>query len=730
MNFYAASALINAIVSFVLGVFVFSKNKKGKANISFALFALSIVCWSIPYYLWQISDSSAGALLYTRLLMIGAIFIPVTYLYFVLTFLEILKEQKRFLTLSYLLFFVFFLSDATPLFVDHIEQMLNFKYWPIPGLAFHIFLPLWILYAVYSIYLLLHRYQHSKGAIKYQIKYITIGTIIGYVGGLTNYLLWYRIPIPPVGNISASIYLLFVAYAIIRYRFMDIRIVVRKFFIYLCGVLFVFAFLTFFLLFFSVNINKGILYLYILLAAIIFTAGFHYLESLLVKIANKYFFAGLYNYQETIKKLSKELTYNNDLSEILDSIVGTIEETMRLDRVGVLLIDESRNPGVFKITKLLGFNEKDSVGLVRDKFFVKRLEKNKQPIVADELPFLAGVAKTNLEKKGLDNILINMNRLGASLCLPLINKNKLFGIIVLGAKFSGGSYSSEDLELLSTLADQAGIAVNNAQLYQQVKDFNLVLESKVNAQTRELKKEAAELEKKNINLKKLLEVKGEFLRLVNHQLNTPLSIIKNAVYMMNNKNFDTQKAVLFINEGVRRIEGVINEFWRAFAVEGEGIKLNLVKTDIVALVEKMADDAGKLPAFKSKNLEIKIFYSGKVPEVKSDPVQISQVISNLLDNAIAYTPAGSISFSLTDNKDGMVKVAIADTGNGMSVKDKNNIFEKFYRGDKAKQSRPGGSGLGLYIGKKIIEAHGGELKLEKSEPGKGTTFSFTLPIWK
>jgi signal transduction histidine kinase len=404
-------------------------------------------------------------------------------------------------------------------------------------------------------------------------------------------------------------------------------------------------------------------------------------------------------------------------------IINTIRQTVRLNQIAILLVRKSR-PGSYDISKAIGLDKKDCRLLTRDGLLGRYLEKAKSPLSIDELSLLSVGGKNDFEK-----IFENMQKIGVSLCLPLINEKKLIGIIVLGSKISGGAYTGEDLGLLSTLANQAGIAISNARLYQQVSDFNQVLQSKVDKQTRELRAKAKELGEKNDKLNKVLEVKNEFLKIVNHQINTPLSIIKNSIFMVKNKSFTMEKGMAFIEEGVRRMEGVFNDFWRAFSVEGEGVKMDFQKVDMNRLAAKLVEDASLTEVVKSRKLKIVFKQAPALPKVKTDPVQVSQVLGNLLDNAITYTSAGNIGVKLA--KAGkFVKVSVSDTGHGIDKKDFGNLFEKFYRTARAKQYRPGGSGLGLYIAKKIIQANGGELKLERSEVGKGTTFSFTVPIWK
>jgi signal transduction histidine kinase len=275
---------------------------------------------------------------------------------------------------------------------------------------------------------------------------------------------------------------------------------------------------------------------------------------------------------------------------------------------------------------------------------------------------------------------------------------------------------------------KANFAQRKAKL--ALEELTVKLEERVKEQTVDIRKKAEELKQKNINLNKLLEVKNEFLRVVNHQLNTPVSIIKNSIYMIKSGNFTLEKGLSFIDEGVKRMEEIFVDFWKAFSFEGEKIKIKSEEINLEEIIDKLVKDEANMPAVKDKKLELKVEKNISLPRVRGDREQLKQAASNLLENAVSYTNSGSVKFYFAKPDEGMLKVFIADTGCGIDDDDKVRIFGKFIRGRRAVHERPSGSGLGLYIAKKIISAHGGELKLEKSEVGKGTTFSFTVPIWK
>ena len=172
MNYYAFSGLFVMIASLAMGFFVFLRNKKGSINITFLIFTLTIALWSFGYFFWQISNNEQTALFWSRFLIAGAIFIPPSYLHLTYNLSLILSEKiKKLVIWSYALSFVFFIFNFTPLFINRVEPILSFKYWPMPGLVFHPFLALWLISMIYATYLLLSNSRHFEGILKLRMKW-------------------------------------------------------------------------------------------------------------------------------------------------------------------------------------------------------------------------------------------------------------------------------------------------------------------------------------------------------------------------------------------------------------------------------------------------------------------------------------------------------------------------------------------------------------------------------
>jgi signal transduction histidine kinase len=228
MNFYALSGLINALTATVLGAFVYLRAPGDPKHRIYGLFCLSVAVWSYFYCAWQLADTSELALLFSRLLMAGAIMAPILYLHHVLMFLGIVESHQTLLKTGYLFSAVFLAVDATPLMVSGVEPELWFPHWPKPGLVFHLFLAWFGFYACSPVYLLGVSLRQTTGLRRNQIVYVLVASLLGYAGAATNFPLWYGIPIPPDGTILITVYTALIAYTIVRYRLMDITVVFHK----------------------------------------------------------------------------------------------------------------------------------------------------------------------------------------------------------------------------------------------------------------------------------------------------------------------------------------------------------------------------------------------------------------------------------------------------------------------------------------------------------------------
>ncbi len=230
-------------------------------------------------------------------------------------------------------------------------------------------------------------------------------------------------------------------------------------------------------------------------------------------------------------------------------------------------------------------------------------------------------------------------------------------------------------------------------------------------------------------LRRLEKIRQDFVANVSHELRTPISSIKGyAETLLEGALEDKDNAKEFISiiyQDSNRLANLINDLLDLSKIESGKMKMSFVELDPISLIKRAVTVIENQA--KAKSIALKINIPQGLPKIKVDETRFSQVMINLLDNAIKYSSEGgsaTISAKVVNNA---LQIDISDTGIGISEKDLPRIFERFYRVDKARSRELGGTGLGLSIVKHIVSAHGGQVWV-KSELELGSTFSFTIPL--
>ncbi|MFA5139396.1 MAG: ATP-binding protein [Elusimicrobiota bacterium] len=229
-------------------------------------------------------------------------------------------------------------------------------------------------------------------------------------------------------------------------------------------------------------------------------------------------------------------------------------------------------------------------------------------------------------------------------------------------------------------------------------------------------------------LKRLEGFRQEFVANVSHELRTPLASIKAYAETLRSGALDDaehrMEFVLEIERHADRMTRLVDDLLELSAIESGRRLPALEPVSLMRLASEVV--SGVKPLAERKRIALRLDPFGDLPDVQADRGQLKQVLTNLLDNAIKFTPeGGSVRVSAQASQDG-VAVSVRDTGPGIPTEHLQRIFERFYRVDKARSRELGGTGLGLAIVKHIVEAHGGSAGVE-SEPGKGSRFFFILP---
>lgn len=233
-------------------------------------------------------------------------------------------------------------------------------------------------------------------------------------------------------------------------------------------------------------------------------------------------------------------------------------------------------------------------------------------------------------------------------------------------------------------------------------------------------------------LAKINKLKSEFISVASHQLRAPLTSFKWALnFLINNDNIfpERQMEYLMLLKGNSdRMIKLVNDLLEVSKIEFNSIKLFFKQgISLVDMVKKTIEDFA--PLAKASNVTIELKTAHDLPKIKGDPEKIKVIIQNIVDNAIEYIKAKGRVWINIDKDDHFLKVSVKDTGVGIPKEQQKYIFQKFFRSDNIMKYQVVGTGLGLFIAKAMVEAHGGKIGFYSKEK-KGSTFWFTLPIAK
>ncbi len=283
-------------------------------------------------------------------------------------------------------------------------------------------------------------------------------------------------------------------------------------------------------------------------------------------------------------------------------------------------------------------------------------------------------------------------------------------------------FREEDQVLLSALADQAAIAIENAWLYEDVRRHAGELEARIEARTREL-------QEANRRLEGASQHKSQFLANMSHELRTPLNAILGYTELVLDQIYGPVPEK--IDEIIRRVQhsgrhllGLINDVLDLSKIEAGELRLSLNDYSMAEVVQTAVTAVDALAA--EKQLRLTIAVPRDLPTGRGDERRITQVLLNLVGNAIKFTEAGEVRIA-AQASDAEFAVSVSDTGPGIAPADQEKIFEEFRQVDSSSTRSKGGTGLGLSIARRIVDLHGGRMWVE-SVPGRGSTFSFSLPL--
>jgi len=715
---------LTAITTFALGIFVLIRNRHNIVNKTFAFYSFSISWWGFSE-IWGIAcDKRLTALIWTRIEQVGVFFIPTFFIHFVISLLNI-KDKKWLLRVAYSFSIIFAILCSTPLMIaDSVPKRTvpYVKHFGTSGSAYYFAILFFVILSIYGLSKLYNAYRLSYGARKNQLKYLFWSSLSGYVGGAANFLLVYGINVPilnPFGTYALPIYIAIVAYAISRYRLMDVNVALTRTGIFVA----VYTLILGFPFVIAVRAKGWLIdkfgaswwMLPLGLMGVLATVG-PFIYIYLQRRAEDRLLREQRRYQESLKQASIGMTRIRNLRKLLDLITHIVTKTVRISYAAIYLYSEEADEYVLQISR-----DKDRTPISKlssDNPLLAWLTLKREPLIYEEvkrqMEDTNDAAYRQLEE--------NMRFLTASVIIPSFLEDRFMGFFVLGDKISGQIYTVDDLNVFQVLASQAALAIENAQFYEEAK---------------EMQEQIAQAEK--------MATIGTMADGLSHQINNrfyALSLITGDT-IDTIKTTDTSKCTPEVKEMIEQINHALQRIQSNVTQGGEVVR-GLLKysrkgdAGFEALdLNSLLDNTLEMVQYKVKLSEINIIrdFPKNIPKIKGNMAQLEEAFFNFVDNAYDAIVErrrllkekgyrGKITISARP-KNNNLEIIVEDNGMGIKFANHEKIFTPFFT---TKATSRKGTGLGLYVIRRIItDMHKGKIAFE-SEYKAGTRFILELPI--
>jgi len=672
------------------------KSPHRRVNLSFSVFAWASASWILSVLMVYWFDEPAWKLFWVRMSFVGPSVVPASFFYFALVFP---KEDRQVSFSRTLLIFapavVFVSISFTPWMVHSVNwETVKATY----GIAHPIFSIYFLILMSGGIFSLIQSYKRAIGLERIQIKYCFLGIFLTFIPTTTlNLILPWLGPsrLSHLGPATTLILISFSTYAILKRRFMDIDLFLKKGTTY--GLLMLLLFVPSSLL---IVYAQEIFYdkidhlftIFMLSLLLLVTLLFNRIKERTEKAVEQLFFKNRYDYHDTLSQFSKALVTILDLQSLSKKIIETVTQTMGVEKASLFCLNEEKAGYHLLESKNVIFGPSPLV-LPEGDPLPHHLWKRGEIIIREELAKGSNIPE-------LEDVLERLALLEAEVSIPLISKGQLIGMINLSHKFNRDVYSQEDLALLGTLANQATIALENARLYEDLKRS-----------------------KSYIRRADRLASLGTLTAGLAHEIRNPLVAIKTLTQLLPERFEDEEFRNHFLHiasDEVDRISSLVNElleFARPSDPKFDMESINTILDGMVLLVS---------PEAKKKQIRTLKHYDQDLPLVTVDREQIKQVFLNILLNAIEATPPRGTILVKTRSfvkpaGEPLAQIEITDSGCGIPAQYLEDIFTPFFT------TKSKGSGLGLAICNQIVLDHRGYIDVV-SQVNQGASFLINLPI--
>jgi signal transduction histidine kinase len=407
---------------------------------------------------------------------------------------------------------------------------------------------------------------------------------------------------------------------------------------------------------------------------------------------------GRLNETAALLEIGEALNATLDLGDVFRLILSSAKELIGGDECSIMLLDEK---GDLEVVSYHG--RRGAAAMHRRLRIGEGMEGR---VAAERIPLLVqseDVQSLARRSNGHGHA-AQIGYVSSSICVPLIRRGELLGVLSLNETEPGSLFNAQDLGALELFAQQAAVAIGNASRFEDERDAVARLEE-------------------------LDRLKSDFVATVSHELKTPLTAIIGAAKTVTSKRHrmkpeqHDQFMEMIERQGTRLLR-LVEDVLTAARIESGLPRLKRERVDVRALADGVIEDLSH--SSMGEDRDIVLFTDPEHPEAWGDRTSLQHVLGNLVENALKYSAAGTKVTILLIESAAETVIEVADEGDGISPEQLQTIFDRFRRADSTPTSRVGGFGLGLYIVKNLVERHRGEVEVE-SEIGKGSTFRVRLP---
>lgn len=700
MNILALPAALAFAMNFTLCLIVLSSRPKAITHRLFAGFVLSFATWNLGELIMINSTQPSYAIFGVKIIFVGLTLAPFFFLQFSFVFpfpreTEWRKGWRRGLLflIPMSLLITFFLTFRID--IERFKELRDVFYYGLrfeEPLVFLVFLGLTTLFSAICIYWgirnLIHSFRSTRiPQYRLQIKYLIFGILSMALAGttinLTNYFLKLGWPLFFLASLYSILVSLFFAIALIKYRLLDIHLLIRGGLLYSAVSGFVLAIYILIIKNIGETIShkaygKSLFVESALILLLVFI--FRPVQRRVADWIDHFFYMDRIRFRTKLAEFGRLLTELLDLKEIVRVTCETIREAFHLDEVHFYLLNERGE-----------FTPIHEEAKEREKRF-----SFESPLVTLLASHKRAVDLRHLhEKEGKIEEIQELIERGWVVGVPLFLREKIQGFLLLGEKKTQKDYTTEELELLGAFSNQISLGISRALIY---RDMSLK-------------------DRQIMQAEKMVAI-GELASGIAHEIRNPLGIITASAETL--RKYKDEKIQMemtdYILEESQRINQLINNFLdlaRPKETRWELVDLREVLEKTLLLLSPQAHRLG---------IEVKTEVPKDPLFLKVDPEQMRQAFMNIGVNALEAMPDGGIlKVKIRDNGQGRVLIQFSDTGKGIPEEIRGRIFDPFFT------TKERGTGLGLAIAQRIISEHGGGIEVEDGEKG-GTTFTIRLPI--